>query len=94
MKEGVEATRTQPRTYLEIQLKGGEIPQNKQLNRSKRESSKHCTHGSSFNNLPKPAQQNTRGGGRSDTQLTRWREGLTKERPNNNQTPKTYKQST
>ena len=45
VKEGVEATLTQPRTYLEIQLNSGEITQNKQLNKRKRESSKPCMHG-------------------------------------------------
>ena len=50
VKDGVEATITQPRTHLEIQLNDGEITQNKQLNKSKRESSKPCTHGrTSFN---------------------------------------------
>ena len=44
VKEGVEVTLTQPRTYLEIQLNSGEITQNKQLNKSKREDSKLCTH--------------------------------------------------
>ena len=34
-------------------------------------------------NLPTAAQQNTRGGGQTDPQLTSWWEGLTKERPNN-----------
>ena len=32
---------------------------------------------------------NTRGGAQIDSQLTIWREGPTKERPNNNQKPKT-----
>ena len=45
-------------------------------------------------NLPTPAQQNTRCGGWSDPQLTSWREGHTKKRPNNNPTPKTYRQPT
>ena len=44
VKDGVEATITQPRTHLEIQLNDGEITQNKQLNKSKREASKPCTH--------------------------------------------------
>ena len=35
MKEGVEVTLTQPRTYLEIQLNSEEITKNKQLNESK-----------------------------------------------------------
>ena len=37
MNEGVEATLNQQRTYLEIQLNGGEITQNNKLNKSKRE---------------------------------------------------------
>ena len=45
-------------------------------------------------NLPTPAQQNTRGGGQSGPQLTSWWEGPAKERPNNNQKPKTYTEST
>ena len=32
------------RSYLEIQLNSGEITQNKQLNKSKREAPKPCTH--------------------------------------------------
>ena len=45
-------------------------------------------------NLPTRAQQNIRCGGQSDPQLTsRW-EGPTKERPNNNQKPKTYTEPT
>ena len=47
-------------------------------------------------NLPTPAQQNTRGGGWSDPQLTIWREGLTKERLNNKRlkNPNTYRELT
>ena len=41
-------------------------------------------------NLLTPARHNTRRGGWSDPQLTSWWEGPTKERPNNNQKPKTY----
>ena len=40
-------------------------------------------------NLSTPAQQNTKRGGGSDSQLTSWQEGPAKERPNNNQNPKT-----
>ena len=43
-------------------------------------------------NLLTPARHNTRRGGWSDPQLTSWREGLTKERPNN-QNPKTYSEN-
>ena len=40
-----------------------------------------------------PMQQHTRRhGGLSDPQSTSWREGLTKERPNNNQTPITSRE--
>ena len=46
------------------------------------------------NNLPTTAQQNTRGGVWSDPQLTSCREGPTKDRPNNNQNPKTYTEPT
>ena len=50
VKEGVEVTLTQPRTYLKIQLNSEEITKNKQLNKSKRKASKPCTHGrTSFN---------------------------------------------
>ena len=45
-------------------------------------------------NLSAPAQQNTRRGGWSDPELTSWREGPTKERPNKNQKPKTYTEPT
>ena len=41
-------------------------------------------------NLPTPAQQKTKGGGQSDPQLTSVWEGPMKERPNNNQKPKTH----
>ena len=36
-------------------------------------------------NLPTPAQQNTRGGGETDPQITSWWEAPTKEGPSNNQ---------
>ena len=45
-------------------------------------------------NLPTPAQQKTRGGGQTDTQITSWWEGTNKERHNNNQKPKTYTKPT
>ena len=44
MKEGVEATLTSIDNDLKIQPNSGEITQNKQLNKSKRQSSKTCTH--------------------------------------------------
>ena len=43
-EEGVEATLTQHRTYLKIQLNSEEITKNKQLNKSKGKASKPCTH--------------------------------------------------
>ena len=54
VKEGVKATLTQPRTYLEIQLNSGEITQNKQLSKSKRKASKPCTHGRTSPNTTCP----------------------------------------
>ena len=44
--------------------------------------------------LSKSAQQNTRSGGQSDPQLTTLRERPIKERPNNNENPKTYGEPT
>ena len=41
-----------------------------------------------------PAKQNARCGEQSDPQLTSWRQGPTKERPNSNQNPKTYREQT
>ena len=82
MQKGVEATLTQPRTYLEIQLSSGEITQNKQLNKSKRKASKTCKHGERAPTQPPThAQQKTTGGGQSDPQLTSWWEGPTKKDP-------------
>ena len=96
MKEAVEATLTQPGTYLEIQLNSGEITQNKQLNKSKRKILKtlFTQKNQLRQNLPTPAQQKTRRGGQTDPQITPWWEGPTKERPNNNQKPKTYTEPT
>ena len=45
-------------------------------------------------NLTTHAQQKTTGGVQSDPQLTSWWEGPTKEKPNNNQKPKTYTELT
>ena len=67
----MEVTLTQPRTYLEIQLNGREITQNKPEQEQERilktlyTWKKHLQH-----NLPTHAQQNTRGGGQSDPQLS------------------------
>ena len=64
----MEATLTQPRTYLEIHLKNGELTQNKQLNKSKRKSLKtlYTWKNQLQHNLPTPAQQKTRGGRQKD----------------------------
>ena len=45
-------------------------------------------------NLPTPAQQKTKGGGQTDTQITSWWERPTKERANKNQKLKTYTEPT
>ena len=93
MKERVEATLTQSRTYLEIQLNSRDITKNKQLSKSERNLKTLYTQKNQLqHNLSTPAQQNTRCGGWSDPQLTHWREGSTKERTNNNQNTKTYRQ--
>ena len=83
MKEGVEVTLTQPRTYLEIQLNSEVITKNKQLNKSKRKASKPCNTQKNQlqHNLPTPAQQKTRGGGQTDPQITSWWERTTKKDP-------------
>ena len=44
VKEGVEVTLSQPRTYLKIQINNEEITKKKQLNKSKRKASKPCTY--------------------------------------------------
>ena len=44
--------------------------------------------------LAAPAQQHTKGGGWSDPQSASWKEGLTKNQPNNNQNPITSRQPT
>ena len=46
VKEGVEVTLTQPRTYLEIELNS----ENTQLNKSKRKASKPYKHGRTSSN--------------------------------------------
>ena len=58
VKEGVEVTLTQPRTYLEIQLNSEEITKNKQLNNSRRKASKPCTHGRTSCNTTFPHLHN------------------------------------
>ena len=58
MKEGGEATRSQPRTYLKIQINSEEITKNKQLNKSKRKASKPCTHRRTSSNTTCPHLHN------------------------------------
>ena len=67
----MEATLTQPRTYLQIQLNSGEITQNKQLNESKRKASKTYTHQRTSSNTNCPHLLNKRWGTDwpSDSQL-------------------------
>ena len=91
----MEVTLTQPRTYLEIQLNSGEINQNKQLNKSKRKPSKPCTYGRTTTNTTCPHLHNRKQevGDRLTLMTSRW-EGPIKERPNNNQKPKTYTEPT
>ena len=60
VKEGVEVTLTQPRTYMEIQLNSKEITKNKQLNKSKRKASKPSTHGRTSSNTTCPHLHNRR----------------------------------
>ena len=73
MKEGGEATPSQPRTYLKIQINSEEITKNKQQNKSKRKASKPSTWKNHLQqNLPTPAQQKTRGGGQTDPQINSW----------------------
>ena len=91
----MEATLTQPMTYLEIQLNSGQ--NSEQTTEQEQEKSlktlytwkNHLQH-----NLTTPAQQNTRGGGQSDPQLPSWWKGPTKERTNNNQNPSTSREPT
>ena len=95
MKEGVVATITQPRTYLEIQINIEEITKNKELNTIKRKASKLCTHRTTSSNTTCPHLHNRKQevGDRltSDNQLV----GKThKKRPNKNQKPKTYTEPT
>ena len=52
------------------------------------------TEKSASTKLSAPAQQHRRFGGWSDPQPTSWREGPTKERPNNNQNPITSRDPT
>ena len=78
---------------MEIQLNGGEITQKKQLNKIEREASKPCTQRRmSFNTNCPNVYNRIQHGGLSDLQLTSSREGPVKQRPNNNQNPKTYRE--
>ena len=92
VKEGVEATLTLLRTYLEIQLNSGEITQNKQLKKSNRKASKPCSYGRTSSNTTCPHLHNIKREmvGQSDPSFNRGWEGSTKERTNNNQKQKTY----
>ena len=98
MKEGVEATLIQHRTYMEIQLNSGDITQKKkkktELQQEKILKTLYTQKNHLQHNLPTPAKQNTRRGGWSDPQLTSSRERPIKERPNNNQNAKTYREPT
>ena len=88
----MEVTLSQPRTYLKIQLNSEEITKKKQLNKSKRKPQNLYTQKNQLqHNLPTPAQQKTRSAGQTDPQITSWWETPTKERPNNNQKPKTHR---
>ena len=58
VKEGGEATRSQPRTYLKTQINSEEITKNKQLNKNKRKASKPCTHGRTSSNTTCPQLHN------------------------------------
>ena len=92
----MEATLTSIDNDLKIQPNSGEITQNKQLNKSKREDSKtlYTQKNQLQHKLSTSAQQNTRRGGWSDPLLTISWEAPIKERPNNNQNPKTYREPT
>ena len=81
---------------MEIQLNGGEIYSEQTTEQEQERTLETLYTGKNQlqHNLPTPAQEHTRGGGQSDPQLTSWREGPIKERPNNNQNPKTYRQPT
>ena len=72
MKEGVEVTLTQPRTYLEIQKKNsGETTQkNNEQEQEKSIKTSNTQKKQLQHYLPIPAQQKTKGGGQSDPQLS------------------------
>ena len=54
----MEATLTQLRNYLKIQLNSEDITKNKQLNKGKRKASKPCTHGGTSSNTTGPHLHN------------------------------------
>ena len=53
-----EATLTQLRNYLKIQLNSEDITKNKQLNKGTRKASKPCTHGRTSSNTTCPQLHN------------------------------------
>ena len=90
MKEGVEATLTLTQDQSGNRTKWwGNYPE--QTTEQEQERSLKTTYRQKNqlqHNLSTPAQQNKRCGGWRDPQLTSWREGPTKERPNKRQTSK------
>ena len=96
MKEGVEVTLSQPRTYLKTHINSEEVTKNKTTEQEQEKSLKtlYTRKDQLQHNLPTPAQQKTRGGGQTDPQITSWQEGPTKKGPNNDQKPKTYTELT
>ena len=83
---------------LEIQLHSGEIKKNwkKKTEQEWERSLKtlYTQKNQLQHNLSTSAQQNTRGGGESDRKLTSLMERPIKNRPNNNQNPKPYREPT
>ena len=91
----MEATLTQPMTYLEIQLNSGQnSEQTTEQEQEKSLKALYTWNNQLQHNLPTRAQQKMRGRGQTDPQLTSWWEGPTKERPNNNENMKTYTEPT
>ena len=58
MKEGVEVTLSQHRTYLKIQISSEETTKNKLLKKSKRKASKPCTNGKTSSKTTCPQLHN------------------------------------
>ena len=82
------------RTDPEIQLNSGEIYSEETTEQEWERSLKtlYTQKNQLQHNLSTSAQRNIRRGGWSDPQLTSLRGGPVKERPNNNQNPKTYRE--